>query len=107
MVSSGISREMRETPDSRRHTGALDTPDAIRPRFRPRKLSFEAGRGIEILGHAIQYLEDEYQHEGGTFSGSDSQMQAREILMRLNREIYLECPPLPMAWERIRRLFFR
>lgn len=67
-----------------------------------RQISREAGQALEILGHAIEYLIDEYIAEGGAFSSRDPQVQAVRLLMRLNREIYLECPIAPGLLARIR-----
>lgn len=67
---------------------------------RPRRISAEAGHALEKLGHAIEYLTDEYIHEGGTFNGSDAQLQAVEMLMAINREIYSACPEVPTMGDR-------
>jgi hypothetical protein len=67
---------------------------------RPRRISPEAGHALEKLGHAIEYLTDEYIHEGGTFNSNDAQLQAVEMLMAINREIYFACPEVPTMGER-------
>lgn len=69
---------------------------------RPRRISPEAGRALEILGHAIDYLTDEFVHAGGTFSAQDPQVKAVELLISLNRKIYFECPEVPTFAERLR-----
>ena len=69
---------------------------------RRRRISPEAGRALEILGHAIEYLTDEFVHAGGAFSAHDPQVQAVQLLMRLNREIYFNCPEVPSFAERFR-----
>ena len=74
---------------------------------RRRRISPEAGRALEILAHAIEYLADEYVHEGKTFSANDPQLKAVQILMALNRQIYFECPVVPALAERLRLWFFR
>lgn len=63
-----------------------------RRRVRGRHISREAGRGLEILGHAIDYLLDEYLRRGGLFEMANTDLEAVEILTALNREIYLTCP---------------
>jgi len=74
---------------------------------RPRKLSPEAGRAIEMLAHAIEYLADEFSVEcmnsgvKGTASALP-EMKAIELMMELNRQIYLGCPALPPWSERLR-----
>jgi hypothetical protein len=67
-----------------------------------RRISPEAGRALEILGHAIEYLTDEYVHEGGSLTASDAQVQAVQLLMSVNRQVYFECPVEPTLWERLR-----
>jgi hypothetical protein len=62
---------------------------------RPRRITPEAGHALEILGHAIDYLTDEFVHEGGTFSAHDPQLEAVQLLMALNRQIHSECPEVP------------
>jgi hypothetical protein len=69
---------------------------------RRRSISPHAGHALEILGHSIEYLTDEFIHEGGTFSANNSQLQAVQLLMALNREIYLECPEVPPLGRRLR-----
>jgi hypothetical protein len=74
---------------------------------RRRRISPDAGRALEKLGHAIEYLTDEYIHEGGTFSRGDAKLQAVELLMAINREVYFSCPEVPTlasrwrAWMRL------
>lgn len=74
-----------------------------------RRISPEAGRGLEILGHAIGYLTDEYVHRGGSSSGAlsaqDPELEAVQLLMALNRQIYFECPVAPTLGERFRERF--
>jgi hypothetical protein len=77
------------------------------PEFRTvrrRRISPQAGRALEILGHAIDYLTDEYVLHGGTFCARDPQLQAVQLLMALNRQVYFECPEVPTLKERCRAL---
>ena len=67
---------------------------------RRRSISPQAGHALEKLGHAIEYLADEYVHEGGSFSASDAQLQAIRLLMAMNRQIYFECPEVPALSKR-------
>lgn len=60
-----------------------------------RSISPQAGHALEILGHAIEYLTDEFIHEGGSFGAENGQLQAVQLLMALNRQIYFECPEVP------------
>ena len=67
---------------------------------RRRRISFEAGHALELLGHAIEYLTDEYVHAGGDLTVRDPQLEAVQLLMALNRKIYSECPEIPNFGER-------
>ncbi|MGP8253770.1 MAG: hypothetical protein ACLQHF_17210 [Terracidiphilus sp.] len=69
---------------------------------RRRRIGTGAGHALEKLGHAIDYLTDEYIHEGGTFNRNDAKLQAVEMLMAINREIYFACPEVPTVGDRWR-----
>ena len=68
---------------------------------RRRRISPEAGHALEILGHAIEYLADEYVHEGRSFCANDGQLQAIQLLMAVNRQVYFECPEVPPLGRRV------
>jgi hypothetical protein len=67
---------------------------------RRRRISRDAGRGLQILGHAIEYLSDEYVYAGTSLTATDARVKAIQILMALNREIYFACPSNPTLSER-------
>jgi len=76
---------------------------------RRRRISPEAGRALEMLGHAIEYLSDEFAlecmtHKGMAVDGAPPQVMAIELLMARNREIYFACPEVPTLGERLRSL---
>jgi len=73
-------------------------------RCRRRHITPQAGRALEILGHAIEYLTDEFVHRGGSFTARDEQLQAVQLLMALNRQVYYECPEALSFGERCRAL---
>jgi hypothetical protein len=79
----------------------------VLPEKRPRRISPEAGHALEILGHAIEYLSDELVHNGGELTGRNSQVQAVQLLMALNREVYFSCPEVPSLRDRFRKLLHR
>lgn len=79
---------------------------AGRGRMRRRRISPNAGRALEILGHAIEYLTDEFVHAGRSFSAHDAQVEAVHLLMGINRQIYLSCPETPTLGERFRALLY-
>ncbi len=68
---------------------------------RRRRISPEAGHALEVLGHANEYLTDEFVHEGGSFSAHNAQLEAVQLLMSLNRTVYFECPEVPTFRERL------
>jgi hypothetical protein len=68
---------------------------------RRRRISPEAGHALEILGHAIEYLSDEYVHSGGELTDRDPQVQAVQLLMAINRQVYFSCPEIPSMRDRL------
>ena len=83
-----------------------------RTKAAPRMLSPEAGRAVEMLGHAIEYLSDEFALNCmdrilGTEPGLHPRLRAIELLKARNREIYLSCPEAPTIKERLQGWFHR
>jgi hypothetical protein len=76
-----------------------------------RRTTPEAGFALEILGHAIEYLTDEYVHEAGllpSIHGGDPRVEAIQLLMAANRQVYFACPLAPSLYQRVvGRLFGR
>lgn len=70
-------------------------------RNRRRRISPEAGRALEILGHAIEYLTDEFLSSGGDFASHVGEIEAVQMLMAQNRRIYFDCPVVPTLRERL------
>ena len=77
------------------------------PRKVLRRGTAEQGRALEMLGHAVEYLVDS-RLRLGTSEYSDE--LAVQILMRLSREVFAECPEIvPLrtrAGNWLRRLFW-
>jgi hypothetical protein len=76
---------------------------------RRRRISPEAGHALEILGHAIEYLGDEFapavgSHAGRLLNALNAQMEAVQLLMEINRQIYFQCPEVPSIGTRWREL---
>ena len=71
---------------------------------RRRHIDPKTGHALEILGHAIEYLTDEFVHQGLAFSAKNEQLEAVQMLMALNRQVYFECPEVPSFSERCRAL---
>lgn len=73
-----------------------------------RRISPEAGMALEKLGHAIEYLTDEFMNEEGAPPfRRDGRLQAIELLMTLNRRIYFNCPEVPSLRDRFTSLLRR
>jgi hypothetical protein len=74
---------------------------------RRRQITPQAGRALEILGHAVDYLTDEFMESGGALAASNPELEAVQLLMALNRQVYFECPEMPSFGERCHALFAR
>jgi hypothetical protein len=74
--------------------------------FVRRRLSPEGGRALEILGHAIEYLADEYANDladKGPLGSADPRVAAIQILKGLNRAIYYSGTEVQPALGRMKR----
>jgi hypothetical protein len=90
---------------SEKESALLPASSAPRVRSkRPRYIAPQAGRALEILGHAIEYLTDEFVHESGSLFANDGRIKAVQLLMGLNRQVYFECPEEPTFGERCRSI---
>jgi hypothetical protein len=78
--------------------------EAAHPVQRPplRRPTPEQGRALEILGHAIEYLVDSRLASGGVLSSTDEQ-ETIQLLSRVNREIFAECPEILPIGARVKR----
>ncbi|MFY9854608.1 MAG: hypothetical protein WAK26_12105 [Terracidiphilus sp.] len=77
---------------------------AARVHSNRRLITPQAGRALEILGHAADYLTDELVNQGLTFSSRTEQLEAVQMLMALNRQVYFECPEVPSLGDRCRAI---
>lgn len=71
-----------------------------------RRLSPEGGRALEILGHAIEYLADEYAadpNDKGPLGSADPRIEAIQVLKALNRAVYFSGTELEPFFRRMRR----
>lgn len=85
----------------------VSTPDSssqepLSLRHRRRHIDPPSGRALEILGHAIEYLTDELVHNSEVILADDPRVQSIQLLMTLNRQIYLSCPEVQSFGERCR-----
>lgn len=80
------------------HGFAIPAPafaDPVFARGSRRRISPRAGRAIRLLGHAVEYLVNEFLHDSHPPSAQKERLEAVRMLMALNFEIYSECPELP------------
>ena len=66
------------------HPWAVPSAPAIRRRITP-----DAGHALEKLGHAIEYLSDEFMVAP---EDSKGRMEAILLIMEINRKVYADCP---------------
>jgi hypothetical protein len=97
-------RTFAETP----RPGWLTTSSSSgQPRpFVRRLLSPTGGRALEILGHAIEYLADEYANDladKGPLGSADPRVAAMQILKELNRVIYYSGTVVEPVFGRMKR----
>jgi hypothetical protein len=72
---------------------------------RRRRITPPAGHALEILGHAIEYLTDEFVHENTGMMRRNGQLEAVQLLMAANRRVYYECPEVQTIGQRLRAAF--
>jgi len=67
-----------------------------------RRGSLEQGRALESLGHAVEYLIDSRMFHAGDLN-PQVELEAVQILMRMSREVFAECPEVVSLRRRFRR----
>jgi len=85
-------------PESSRFDG-VERRRQPRARLIRRRSTYEQGRALEILGHAVEYLVDSRLR---LVSGTHSDDLAVQMLMRLNREVFAECAEVVSLKQRLR-----
>jgi hypothetical protein len=92
-------------PQDRQSALSAGSPrDSARVR---RRITPEAGRGLEKLGHAVEYLTDEFVNDGCRVVEDRARLHAIQLLSSLNRQIYLSCGIEPTLRERVHGLLRR
>jgi hypothetical protein len=74
---------------------------------RRRHITPDAGHALERLGHAIEYLTDEFVESGEEVTAHNARLEAVQILMSLNRAVYFECPEEITLVDRVRSILHR
>ncbi len=77
---------------------------SARPTYVRRRGSAEQGRALETLGHAVEYLVDSRMRFNDP-QASAGEREAIELLMRLNRAVFSECPEVVPLSRRVRQWF--
>lgn len=67
-------------------------------------LARRSGRALEILGHAIEYLTDEYVRDNSPAEAKEGTLRAILLLMEANRDIYHSRPKPLSLRERLRAI---
>lgn len=94
-------------PPGQRPPGRIGLAPAAAP-FVRRVLPPESSRALEMLGHAIEYLADEYAvdtTDKGPLGSADPRVEAIQILKGLNRAVYFSGTEAPPAIDRVKRWF--
>jgi hypothetical protein len=60
-----------------------------------RSIDPATGHALLILSHAIEHLAEKFALDSGSFSTSRGDVEAIQLLMSLNRKIYMACPEAP------------
>lgn len=66
-----------------------------------RRATYQQGRGLEILGHAVEYLVDSRMFLIDQPSTS-ADSEAVQLLMLLSRQLFAECAQVPQPTRRLR-----
>lgn len=69
-----------------------------------RRIDAKTGQALVILEHAIEYLASEFVFAAGTLNPERGQLDAIQLLMAKNRDIYFACPEVPTFWQVLRSL---
>jgi hypothetical protein len=69
---------------------------------RRRRITPELCKAMEKLGHAIDYLTDEFVREADSADIPTDRLVAMQLIMTLRKEIYLAAPEVLPAGERCR-----
>ena len=75
-----------------------------RPACVRRRASYEQGRALETLGHAVEYLVDSRLRFDDPQAAA-GERDAIELLIRLNRAVFSECPEVVPVGRRVRQWF--
>jgi hypothetical protein len=69
-----------------------------------RLITPEVGRALEKLNHAIEYLTDEYVHQGGSKAYLNDHLCTVQLLMDIRKRVYTDAPEAHSMSARCRSL---
>jgi len=64
-----------------------------------RFVTFRAWRTLRTLRHAIEYVAEEFLHDSVPPSIHNPRLQAVQLLMELQSDVYADCPEIPRLFE--------
>ncbi len=85
---------MPPRPEGERRAMARPAPN---PR---RRGSLQQGRALETLGHAVEYLVDSRMFLV-EMQNPKAEQDALELLKRMSRIVFSECPEVTSVWKRV------
>jgi hypothetical protein len=92
-----------QTSDALVLPSALHNTLVARP---PRRIMLpEQGRALEVLSHAIEYLEDQMLFGPSTWSRREGDRTAIDMMKQRSRNIYSGLPLRRSLWQRIQQKF--
>jgi hypothetical protein len=94
------------SPETTTQFSSIAAVPAAAPAIR-RKITPQAGKALELLAHALEYLSDECAVSHEKEPQLQDCLEAIHLLMALNRGIYFGCPPAPGVGERCRTFWRR
>ena|SRR5579871_5336188 len=80
--------------------------DEIVPAEQPRQrrfISLQAWRTLRTLRHAIEYVAEEFLHDSVPPSIQNPRLQAVQLLIELQGDVYADCPEIPRLFELVMR----
>ena len=64
-----------------------------------RFVSFQARRALRTLRHAIEYVAGEFLHDSVPPSIQNPRLQAVQLLIELQGDVYADCPEIPRLFD--------
>jgi hypothetical protein len=105
VVTSGPS-ELQSSSNAQLHiVGGSGDPGRVPHRSSEvvrRRGSVAQGRALEMLGHSVEYLVDSRLFQAGDHN-QRAEQEAVQILMRLSRAVFAECPEVVSLRKRLGR----